>query len=126
MAPEARRERAEISLGRKPKCGPSKVQASVNEEVMSLALMGLKHLRLVSQTDASGVLVRELCWRRWIIRLAKHTVGENSGLPLCPKPITSPLTPFFCVVNVSEANVADRSAASEAVGRLSLAEPWKS
>jgi hypothetical protein len=59
-------------------------------------------------------------------RRAMQRVGENWGLPLWASPMTSPLTPFFCVVNVSEANEADRRAVSDAVARSRRTGPWNS
>ena len=60
MAPEARRDRAEMPYELKPYCGPSKLHARRRAAVMWVGVMGLKRLVRVSYTEARGV--SELAW----------------------------------------------------------------
>lgn len=64
---------------------------------------------------ARGVVGGAVCARRCITRLAMASTGHRLGSLDRDKPMTSPWTHFFCVVNVSEAKVADMMVASDAV-----------
>jgi hypothetical protein len=64
---------------------------------------------------ASGVSAGALKRLKWRMRRTRQRTGHNSGLPLRPRPMTSPQTPFFCVVKVREAKVPDHRDCSPAV-----------
>jgi hypothetical protein len=116
FAPAARRQRAETSLDKNPREGPKKVTACLMAVEILVGVTG-SH-RPSQRTEASKVSgdapVSLSCV---IIRTIAFT-GHRRTSPLHPKPTTSPCTPFFCNVNVSEQKVAQVSWASVAVSRL--------
>jgi len=83
--------------------------------VMSLALILVISLGACVNRRAKGVPGGALLRRRYTTRLAAAFTGHTRWSPLHPRPITSPRTPFFCVVNVRVILVADRSCWSVAV-----------
>eukprot|EP00980_Cylindrotheca_fusiformis_P020653 scaffold7703_cov127-Cylindrotheca_fusiformis.AAC.2 len=58
-------------------------------------------------------------------RRAAARTGQKEGLPLRPWPITSPRTPFFCVVNSRVTKVAERRRWGGAVRESSRTPPRK-
>ena len=70
-----------------------------------------------------GVSVGAPCYRRWATRRRNASFGHNSGSPVAPWPIFSPLTPFFCVVNASIKNVAAASSLLVAVAGSNTVRP---
>ena len=60
------------------------------------------------------------------MRDERARTGHSVKLPLLPRPITSPRTPFFCVVNSRVQNVALESSRSDAVSKSSRRHPWNS
>ena len=102
VAPAARRHRAETSLGRKPRAGPrerteSRIVVVIKEDVT---------VEVEPKTLAMGVPTGAECCRRYRTRRMRACTGQRTGSPLHAKPMTSPRTPFFCVVKVSDANRA--------------------
>lgn len=67
----------------------------------------------VVKARESGVERGAAFARRCNTRLTMARVGQQNGWPVRPSRMTSPGTPFFCRVNVSEAAVARRSSSSE-------------
>ena len=61
-------------------------------------------LKYVDRGVAGGVL----CWCRCMIRSEMHWMRHRVGLPLHPKPITSPRMLFFWLVSSNVTNVACR------------------
>ena len=116
FAPAARKQRADTSVGRKPKDG-RKVTASRRAEVMWDGKT-LRH-RLLWNAVESGVSGGAL--KRWRCRTRRimAVTGHKTGSPLRPRPMTSLRTPFFCVVNVRVAKVEERSSSMEARARSS-------
>ena len=122
MAPAARRERAVTCLGKNPSCGPIIEVVSLNAWVMSV---GVTAVSLVPfQACANGVTEGAPCWRRCNIRRTVARTGQRHGDPEAPKPMTSPRTPFFCVVNSRVTNVADWIALLSAVNGFIRCRPF--
>lgn len=104
MAPPARRERALTSLGTRPRLEP---QAATDQRRASVISAGVTGWNLSwKKYVARGVVGVALACRRWIRRRAVARTGHAREAPLKPCWITSPLTPFFCVVNVRDTCVA--------------------
>mmetsp|Transcript_30800 Transcript_30800/g.69101 ORF Transcript_30800/g.69101 Transcript_30800/m.69101 type:complete len:215 (+) Transcript_30800:111-755(+) len=122
LAPAARNEHAETSSGRKPSDGP--MERTVSRKV-SVIMEGVT-LRGEVHTVARGVVGSALWARRWMTRLITARTGHRKASPLRPRPMTSPRTPFFWSVKVSETKVAHRIWASVAVVRSMRVCPMKS
>ena len=67
-----------------------------------------------------------LCSRKWRTLEIRARTGHTRGDPDRARPMTSPRTPFFCVVNVRVQNVAERIEATDAVERQRRRAPTKS
>ena len=80
MAPAARRDRAETSLGRKPKLSPLSDTASLGTfDIMAGVTCFQLPLGVIK--EAIGRVLSTLCLRRWMIRLAKASRGHRRGSP---------------------------------------------
>ena len=124
MAPEARRDRAETSEGTNPRDGPRRRTAWRRMADMSDGVV-LCH-RPFEKYRERGVAGGAACVRRCMTRVAMIFTGHRKGLPLRPRPMTSPRTPFFWLVNSRVAKVARRRSASVDVKRLRRRWPTKS
>ncbi len=80
----------------------------------------------VVKARASGVERGAAFARRCRTRRTMARVGQQNGWPVRPSLMTSPGTPFFCCVNVSDAEVARRSSSSEDKMRSRRRGPTKS
>ena len=122
VAPPARRDRAETSFGVKPYWRPRRVVARRRAVVMAEGETAASAAGR-GQYEASGVVGGAECRRRWTRRRAAAKTGQQSGSPLRPRPMTSPRTPFFCVVNSSVTKVAPKREESDADARSSFVFP---
>ena len=124
FAPAALRHRAETSLAWKPRDGPRKVTACLM--VVDIIVGVIFFHLLLSATDESGVFGPALARRRLVTMRTRDFTGQSSWSPLQARPITSPVTPFFCSSKVREAKVAQLSWASVAVSRSRRISPRNS
>ena len=125
LAPAARRQRAETSVGRKPSAGPRKWTARRRVLVIREGVI-LAHWVGVIDTRANGVVSGARARRRWSMRRSMARTGQSWLQPLRERPMTSPRTPFFWLVNVREAKVVDCMFAMDAVVMFRRCSPMKS
>ena len=124
FVPAARKQRAETSEARNSRDGPTRVTACLMTVEIILGVTGFHNP--LRKTDESGVRGEALARRSNIMIQTRVRTGQSIGSPLKPRPITSPLTPFFCMAKVKEAKVAQRSCVSEEVTRSRQWPPRKS
>ena len=113
FAPAARRHRALTSVGRKPRDAGDKY-LTASRSVLEMAEGVILTQRFPLWTRARGLFGAARDCRRCRTRRTRAFTGHRLGLPLRPRPMTSPRTPFFWSVKVRLTKVAALSWASVA------------
>ena len=115
MAPATRRDRAETSLGVKPRWVPAGNLAVALRWVVIIVWITYVQRPLGVLKLAREVSAGAPCCHRWDTRHCNASFGENMGSPVAPCPIFSSRTPCFYVVKTSITNMAAASSLSVAV-----------
>ena len=101
LAPDDRRDRAETSLYVNPRWVPPRSLTVALRWAVIIVGVTFVQLPLGILKQVRVVLAGAPCCWRCVTRLHKASFGHKNGSPVAPWPISSPRTPFFCVVNMS-------------------------
>jgi hypothetical protein len=104
MAPEDRKDRMEMSEDCSPTVWPITSTVRRRSFVRVDVLMASHEDEKYAYNNVVGGALK---WRKCLTRLIHACTGQNVGLPERLRPINSPRTPFFWLVNSRQTKVAE-------------------